>query len=42
VIALVAHLAAGRTIDVRVTLAMTAACVSAVAGGRMAASLPRR
>jgi uncharacterized membrane protein YfcA len=41
--ALVAHLAAGRTIDIGVTLAMTAACVAgALTGGRLAGRLPQR
>jgi uncharacterized membrane protein YfcA len=41
--ALAAHLAAGRTIDIPVTAAMTAACVTgALAGGRLAGHLPQR
>ena len=41
--ALAAHLAAGRTLDLPLTAAMTLACVAgALAGGRLASRLPQR
>jgi uncharacterized membrane protein YfcA len=41
--ALTAHLAAGRTLDLPITAAMTVACVTgALAGGRLAGRLPQR
>ena len=43
VMALIAHLAAGRSIDPGVTAAMTAACVTgALAGTRLAGRVPQR
>jgi uncharacterized membrane protein YfcA len=42
-LALVAHLAAGRTLDVTVTAALAGACVvGALAGGRLAGRVPQR